>query len=504
MKAHWDPRQLTEPVPASRRFVVCITSAYLLIAGFVAWHHEMWRDEADGWLFARDGNFLRIVDWSRHAGTPTLWYFLVAPLARIGLPAQCQQILHLAIAGAAVAVLLACAPFSRLTKILIAASYFFSYEYSVIVRSYALAILLAFTIAALWPSRRDRPLTIGFVLFLLFNVNAQGFAFAAAFSVLFAAEALSEQTLRGRRAIAVLAMTCGALISWLQVRTPPDPARQGPLYLFNADAFSWLIGNAWFPGASYGVAAFLCGLIILLAVTAVLRSRDAVFLLWIPIALLGVLHSWVWLGGLRHAGFFLIAALLALWIDGTRRMNSPPTRTGEVKKVRLQEGARPAAALLLNAALLFSTTTAIRYWIADSQASFSGAREMASFIRSHHIDRDPIAAHNLTQCEALLPYLPATAFWYAGLQHEGTYMTWDAAMERALDVPYPVAEARSRTHFLGKRWTLLLNVEMPAPETHGYRLLFANQIPVFEKRDERYWLYQPLHLGPMTSGGRVR
>ena len=503
MRDAWDPRRLFGGSRASRRFVVSVTAAYLLVTGFVAWHHEMWRDEADGWLFARDGNFLRIVDWSRHAGTPTLWYFLVAPFARIGLPAESQQVLHLAIAAAAMATLLRFAPFSRLTKVLIAASYFFSYEYSIIVRSYALAVLLAFVIAALWPSRRDRPLTVGLVLILLFNVNAQGFAFAAAFSLLFAAEAISEQTLRGRRAIALLGMTCGALISWLQVRTPLDPARQGPLYVFNADAFSWLIGNAWFPGASYGVAAFLCGLIILLAVTAVLRSRDAVFLLWVPIALLGVLHSWVWLGGLRHAGFFLIAALLALWIDGTRIV-SPPNNTGEVTKVRLRERVRLAAALLLNAALLFSTTTAIRYWIRDTQASFSGAREMATFIRSHHIDRDPIAAHNLTQCEALLPYLPATAFWYAGLGHDGTYMTWDAAMERALDVPYPVAEARSRAHFLGKRWTLLLNVEMPAPETHGYRLLFANQIPVFEKRDERYWLYQPLHLGPMTSGDRAR
>ena len=517
MFADWDPRRLTGGSRASRGFVFSVVSAYLLITGFVALHHEMWRDEADGWLFARDGNFLQIVDWSRHAGTPTLWYFLVAPLARIGLPSQSQQLLHLVVAAAAVAGLVALAPFTRLTKILIATSYFFSYEYSVIVRSYALAVLLAFAVAALWPSRRERPLALAFVLFLLFNANAQGFFIAATFSALFTVECFSERALRGRKAFAALAMVCGAVVSWMQVRTPPDPARQGAAHVFNGDAFPWLVGSAWFPGASNLMLAFAGGLVIMLAVTLALRhSREAVFLLWFPVATLGLLHSWVWIGGLRHAGFFMIVALLAMWVgavEPAREVSSTSsqhsvTRPAEItlnlaapraRDLKLHPLAMTTAAILLNASLLFSTAVAIRYWIADTRASFSGAKEMAGFVRSHHIDVDPIAAHNLTQCEALLPYLPGRVFWYAGIQQDGTYLKWDAAMERALDVPYPVAEDRSRQHFRGKRWSLLLNVEMPDPESHGYRLLYANQIPVFEKRDERYWLYQPLHLGPMTS-----
>jgi hypothetical protein len=208
----------------------------------------------------------------------------------------------------------------------------------------------------------------------------------------------------------------------------------------------------------------------------------------------------VWVGGLRHAGFFLVIPLLAIWVGGSSS-DGPVAAENAVRSSRLRpHRASMIAALLINASLVYSTAVAVRYWIADTRASFSGAQEMAGFISSHHLDLDPIAAHNLTQCEALLPYLPGRAFWYAGLQEEGTYLKWDAAMERALDVSYPLAELRSRQHFLGKRWTLLLNVEMPDPESHGYRLLYSNQIPVFEKRDERYWLYQPLHLGPMTTG----
>ena len=504
MRDDWDPRRLFEGSRASRRFVVSVTAAYLLITGLVAWHHEMWRDEADGWLFARDGNFLRIVDWSRHAGTPTLWYFLVAPFARLGLPPQSQQLLHLAVATAAVASLLTFAPFSRLTKVLVAASYFFSYEYSVIVRSYALAILLAFSVAALWPSRRRRSVGLAIMVGLLFNVNAQGFFIAAAFLVVFVAEALAERTLRGRNTWAALLMSGAALLSWIQVRTPPDPARQGAAHVFNGEAFPWIVGNGFLPGASNTTLAFCAGLILLTAVTLALRhSRDALFVLWFPIAALGVLHSWVWVGGLRHAGFVLIVTLLAIWIAAGHSKTDHDQIVATAHRKERRDFSLVAAALLLNAALLYSVVPAVRYWIDDVRASFSGAQEMAAFIRSHHIDRDPIAAHNLTQCETLLPYLPGRSFWYAGIEQDGTYLKWDSAMERALNVPYPVAEARSRAHFGAQRWTLLLNVEMPAPETHGYRLLYANQTPVFEKRDERYWLYQPLHLGPMTSEGNT-
>ena len=45
---------------------------------------------------------------------------------------------------------------------------------------------------------------------------------------------------------------------------------------------------------------------------------------------------------------------------------------------------------------------------------------------------------------------------------------------------------------LRKNWLLLFNVAMPDPPSHGFRLLYTNRNPIFEKTDERYWLYAPL------------
>jgi hypothetical protein len=472
----WDPHALVTGRPVSRVFTIAVVAAFVIISGFVAAHHEPWRDEADQWLFVRDASFATILGRTRYTGRPALWYFILAPLAKLGLPYASQKVLHLAVAAAAVGVLVARAPFSRLTKLLAAFSYYLAYEYSVIVRGYALPILLTFLAAAFYRRSRDRPIAFAILLLLLFNTEVQGFVIAAAFAVLFVLDCLERRSVKRDELIAIAIMAAGALAAWLQVRTPPDPAREGVRHIFNPDAFAWAVGNAFLPKMPYAVGCAFGLLLLLLLTLALRRAHDATLFLWLPTAVLALVYSYIWIGGLRHAGFFLLLALVAVWIAGDR----------------VDRKWEAPAALLLNVALLVSAGVAVRYWIDDTRYAFSGAEEMAAFIADHHLDRVPIAAHNLTQAEALLPWLPGTKFWYAGLGESGTYLKWDDAYERALDVPYPVAERRAVEHFRGRPWLLLFNVEMPDPAAHGFRLLYTNQRPIFEKPDERYWLYQPV------------
>jgi hypothetical protein len=459
----WDPRRLTTAAETPRLFVAAVVAGFAALTAFVAAHHEPWRDEADAWLVVRDIHFSQFFDWTRHAGTPALWYGLLAPLARAGLPYESQKWLHLVVAAAAVTIFAMRAPLSRLTKVLTVFSYYFAYEYSVIVRSYALAILLTFAVAALWRARAERPLMLGAVLALLCNTNAQGCVIAGAFTIALLAE----------RAMTPAAIaTLGAIAAWWQVRTPADPAREGARHVFNAAAIPWTLGNAFTPALPILAGCAIAAVLLVLITVTVRQSRSAVIVLWTAVAGLLDLYSFVWLGGLRHAGFVLVIVLAALWI-------------AERPDIRFSS----AAALLLNGALLLSVCVAAGYWIRDVREPFSGAREMATFIRGEAAFE--IAAHNLTQCEALLPYLPRTRFWYPGLSTYGTYLKWDAAQERALEMPYPVAEERARREFAGRKWLLLFNVAMPDPEAHGFRLLHVTAEP-FEKTDERYWLYAPL------------
>jgi hypothetical protein len=459
----WDPRRLTTAAPASRAFVAAALLAFVVITSFVAAHHEMWRDEADAWLFARDGDFAHLVDWTRHAGTPALWYLLLAPLAKGGAPYPSQQMLHLAVIAAAAAVFLAKAPLTRLTKLLVLFSYYFAYEYAVVVRSYALSLLLIALAAAMHQRRAERPIPYALVLALLFNANAQGFVVAAALAVLFA--------VRVRKPLPIAIVIAGALAAWWQVRAPADPMRAGLRHAFDPAAVPWTLAAAFLPTMPLLAGAILGTLVLVALIYALRRSPEALALLAIALGGLFILYSFVWVGGFRHAGLVLVVVLAAVWI---------------ARDVEL-----PAAALLLNGVLLISVAVAARAAISDVQAPFSGSREMASWMRANRLDRRPVAAHNLTQCEAVLAYLPPRTFWYAGLARDGSYMTWDSAFERALNVPYPVAEQRARVHFGRGDWLLLFNVEIPDPRSHGFRLLHVSPEP-FEKTDERFWLYAPL------------
>jgi hypothetical protein len=473
MNSEWDPRRLvTGETP--RRLATLLLLLYIGLTAFIAFHHEPWRDEADPWLYVRDLSLHDIIARTRYSGLPALWFLTLAPLAKAGLAYGSQKLLHLAVAAAAVALFLFRAPLSRLTKTLTIFSYFLLYEYSVIVRSYAMTVLLAFLAAHCHRSRNERTLTYAAVLFLLFNVNAQGFLIAASLAAVWGFEQLTARKLHGRNIAAAVIIAAGAVLTWLQVRTPPDPARHAARHLITPAAAPWAVGNAFAPTFPL-VIGVIIGVAVLIAVAFSLQKWSRLFLLLAAGTLLS-LYTFIYIGGLRHAGFILVSLLVALWIDevddGSRR--------------------RATAALLLNGALFLSLFAGATAAVRDLTTSFSGAEEMARFIQQHDLFRHEIAAHNLTQAEALLPYFPGKSFWYAGLGENGTFMKWDTKWEAALNVPYPEAEARARRHFAGKPWLLLFNVEIPNPSAHGFRLLYTNRELISEKSDETYWLYQPL------------
>lgn len=66
------------------QFIIFIV--YVLFNAFLLWHHSPWRDEANVWLMARDLNPLQLLREIKYQGHPCLWYFLVMPFAKLGLP----------------------------------------------------------------------------------------------------------------------------------------------------------------------------------------------------------------------------------------------------------------------------------------------------------------------------------------------------------------------------------------------------------------------------------
>jgi hypothetical protein len=462
----WNPFRLTAEGRSAPGIAFLILAVYVTATLFVGLHHEPWRDEADSWLAARDAPLSTIFKWTRNAGTPALWYVLVKPIASLGFPYRSQEILHLVLAWTAAAVLLFRAPFTWVTKILLLASYYFLFEYAIVARSYVLTVLLLFLLLAWYPQREEQPIRHAAVLALLFNTNAHGAVMAMVLSILFLP--------RASRA-AILIAVAGATAAWAQVRPASDAAFPHIVRYVHLFTPQHAIETAFFPGPWLrGTAA--ASLLILIVIAASLRKHpESVAFLILSIAGLSLLYAFIWYGGHRHAGLILLVAIGALWL--ARGVS--------------HDGVSAGAAIVLNLTLGLSAIFGVQTAAADVRWGFSGSREMGEFIREQRLDRFPIAAHNIPQCEAVLPYVPRLRLWYPAVRRTGTYMLWNGEDAAGIRMRYAAAVEQAICDLTpaGKRWLMLLNVEMP-DEISGFRLVYATKQPLFRNADERYWLYE--------------
>jgi hypothetical protein len=468
--------QLLRWLTSRDRFPSTLATLVLLIyvaaVGAVAAQHEPWRDEADGWLIARDGGAGDLIEYTRHGGTPALWHLLLIPLAKAGAPYRSEHVLHLLIAAGTAALVLWRAPFPRIARFLTPFSYYFAYEYAVIARSYALSVLLLFVAAALYGRRYERPIAYAATVALLANTNIHSLLIAALIGLAYLLEGEGKNLVRP-----ISIMLAGGLAALAQVWPARDAMVHGAVSVFHPDAPLRALLGAFFPllimPHVIGIGAAL--VILIAALFAVRHSRGGLLILCGSYAALAYVFIFKWLGGVRHFGFVLVLLLFVLWIG--------------------DRGASVAYAIcwsVLTISLAVSVAGCVVMSSLDWRFAFSGASEMAGFVRDRGMSGYTIAAHSETTTSALCPYFDHP-FWFAGIEDLGTFSRWDARFSRGLEVTYPEAVRRVAARFPNRSPVLLLlNVEMPAPERNGWRLLYHNRRPQFANPDESFWLYGAL------------
>ena len=153
---------------------------YIALLVFVTAFHEPWFDEAQSWQIAKCESIGRILFHIPHyEGNPPLWYLLLAIPAKLGVPFEWGlKSVGLLICLCSVLLLELKSPFPRPIKLLLPFTYFFFYQYGVIVRPYCL-VLLAFMLTAIsFPERNRKPWR--FVLCLIFLSLTSSFCVAIA------------------------------------------------------------------------------------------------------------------------------------------------------------------------------------------------------------------------------------------------------------------------------------------------------------------------------------
>lgn len=466
--------------------LVAIAFLYLVLNIFGLMYHEPWRDEAQSWLVAREASLAQIFSISHHEATPVTWHLLLAPFARSGLPYITQSILNLAFSFLAIMIFLFFSPFSLSIKVLFIFSYYLAFEYSVIGRHYALSILLMFLVALFYPKRFKHALIFALLVFLLFNINLFSFSFAVSICILFSWELFRNKGSRfinyKSSLIGLSIMLAGGCVAIWQVYPYGDS-----IYSLFANVYSGAsvaaplisIKNALFPfgdnGNGFLILALGCMAILIFPLFKRPQALLIILVSYTGLFLIFMLHM---RGELRYDGFLLIILMVAIWI-GSFYNAAEDKVLGKIQT------------LILKTCLLLSVIYCMYVYSLEYRYYFSGAKEMASFIKENNLNLHIIVAQNGPSSSALLPYLKDSKFWNAGQNEYVSYMYFTKNNFFANRISVHEAANRMKLTFPDRRDILLLLIApLVGPESKEFELVHKTNRKVFRIDDEVFYLYR--------------
>ena len=529
-------------------FAPALTAVYALILFYAMLHHEMWRDEIQPWLLARDSaGVLDLLRNMKYEGHPPLWHLLLMPITRLTSSPFAMQILHLAIAATTVFVVAKYAPFRPLHKILLVFGYFPLYEYGVISRHYALALLLVVVTCVLLKQRHQKPLRLALALFLMSYTHALACIIAISITLGLALDyflnrrALAEdKTVDLRRNyVGFVLVVVGILLSILQMNPAPDAPRNewlleisfGRAYLIamntlgavtaglGLDSAQTQAASSQFTeiiaGLSQAGPGFFSGLAILLqiilpmAVAGTLAAPIACY--WKKPAALAVylccitgvlaLTYMVHLPYVRHYGFILIAVLLLIW-SGRYFTSWFRNREGEDTSL---PAARPVIGALLTVFLAIHAFGGLKAVADDVGRPFSYGKQAAAYIEAEGLDSLPMIGELDYIASTVVGHLQRKRkIHYARGNREGSFIRWDAEQRIHIDDAALLAQTRALAARAGGKVLMILSRRLSLKPATGrtIRPLASFTGDDVIVHDEKYHLY--LYEAPVHSGQMLR
>lgn len=436
--------------------------------------HEMWRDEHQAWLLARDSATpWALLENMRYEGHPGLWHILLWGLSRFTANPAAMQVLHAAIATGTAFLLLRFAPFHRVTRLLLCGGYFFAYEWAAISRNYALSALLFLAVAALHRRRWAWFPAQAALLFALCHTNIHSIilvlvltpALAVEYAVAYAGGQRDARRVLGRCAAGFLLVAAGLTTGIRQVPPPPDSGyvtdwkwKWDDRQLTNtADC----VLSAYLPLPADKLTFWNTTRVRTelpkerhLPLALLILGAGCLFFLtqpW-PIApyLAGsaslLLFSYVKFGGeQRHNGFLFLLFVTILWMSWDYRRWRLPWRPADAP-FEVWHRYRDVLLWPLLAVHVAGTAVAVKW---DWQAPFSESKAAARWLRDTYGTRTDCVyiGDKSYMASAVLSYMELGRMRYPAQQATGSYVIWDRAWNKSRQFdPRVFDEARARTN----------------------------------------------------------
>lgn len=454
---------------STKRPAILMALGYCLLVGLVLSRHEMWRDEMEAWLIARDSESIRQLLGTLHnEGHPALWYLLLMPLTRLSHAPEVMQVLHLGIATLTVYLVSRYAPLSRLQLVLFPLGFYVLWQYAVVSRDYALGILFLVMFCALYPNRYRLFPLVGMVLMLAAHTHALVLILVTAIGIGLAVD-VSGAITHDRHAFGLVhirGFVLGFALIALGVVTSflcliPDSHYVGPtdstardlrshalamgaLSFFGVAALilflGWLrdrlsfvlvcglgvIGVVLYLDASVlgaivgapGIKAFaLLGLAAHLCLLYQVRDRFSLLILY-GCGLTGLLvfFSGIFSGGPHHHGMLFVIFFVGYWLERL-------TRSAALGPVRDRQS--QILDIVVTLVLVSQSLFGIRMAYLDLTMPYSNGKYAAQYIQSHGWQSKSIVGCMDFSAQTVVGYLGIKKIYYPQGERWGSYVVWD-------------------------------------------------------------------------------
>ena len=400
--------------------LVVFAAALVTVMAF----HEPWFDEAEAWEIAKDASLYDILFTEPHyEGHPALWWLILAIPAKLGVPFEIGlKTLGAVLSTGAAALLLFKTRLPRIAKIFIPFTYFFFYQYGVIVRPYSLTLIAWILAGILFKTRNEHPWRFVLTLMLSCATSAYGMLLAGGVAIAWVADIFpalfkeKRNPFRDRRFLPLLTLLLFAALLVLEI-FPYEDTYQGGTYgttsklLCMVTAVFTMLGDVlvtsspWFTGdrtllqgcdieAGFLIPLVIVNLILWLFVIAYSSKKNLKYLL-VPYLLFTGFAGLVYFSD-HHIG---IAGILLLFFLVLNTEDEEKWGIGNAVLCRMKDEEREknrrafsaAAVLLALASVIIPIGWCVSSSIMEFQYSYYSGKDIGAFIREYNLQELNVA-----------------------------------------------------------------------------------------------------------------
>jgi hypothetical protein len=443
---------------------------YAIVSTIGILHHEIWLDEAQHFVIARDSaSITDLYKNMQYDGHVQLWNYLLYFITHyISAEVIAMQLFHLLIINAAVFLFLRFGPFPLWIKVPVIFSYYFLFEYSLISRNYAPGILLLLIMCILIQLARQNRWAIGSLLLLL-CVTHLFFVFAAIGFMIFL---LINRGWREMK-IPLSFLAVGLLLAAIPLlNIPADNTYFHPgattQELLSKKSISYVLyspGRAflplqspegdyfwntyWFDDLSAGLKTSIA-LLLLIAPVLLLRKSKAALAFYSCAAGLLLLFLFVTqMKGNRYFGMMPMFLICACWL-ATYEQRSWITENLTIRR---------SAGIAFGVMITFQLIAGIYAWSQDVSRPFAQAKSVISFLQENN-QRLPVLVDGYGSGPALSAYYHEPLF-YLDIDQYGSYCKWKRSYFHVPAIPL-MQEISTSSYAAGLDSFTLISVR-PAP-----------------------------------------